>query len=327
MTVDRARTPSAAAAYARAIAAGEAARYGASRARRLMPKTVFPQRARSTRAPSTSPRRCSTASTATTGCSAQVSAAAKQRFETADWHGQQRAQRERIEFYDQRVSEARGAAGDRVQGRRAADGRLAAGQAALHRPAGRPPPARAGRDLLQLGHDQDPAPQLLPQRLHLRAAGGLDRVHRERRAGGDADLPRLLPDARDACATPGVRIVDNFQLQRAVRGPATATSTRGARRCCARSATRSSCAPTSRSRCCRACSSATRAPTWSARSSTASARRRSRCRSCTTADGQLDHRRRAVRRGRPADAVQLRARLLHGRHGGARRPTCSSCAR
>jgi isocitrate dehydrogenase kinase/phosphatase len=34
------------------------------------------------------------------------SALAKQRFETADWHGQQRAQRERIEFYDLRVQEA-----------------------------------------------------------------------------------------------------------------------------------------------------------------------------------------------------------------------------
>ena len=34
------------------------------------------------------------------------SARAKHRFETADWHGQQRAQRERIEFYDMRVNEA-----------------------------------------------------------------------------------------------------------------------------------------------------------------------------------------------------------------------------
>ena len=33
------------------------------------------------------------------------SARAKQRFEVADWHGQQRAQRERIEFYDLRVKE------------------------------------------------------------------------------------------------------------------------------------------------------------------------------------------------------------------------------
>ena len=33
------------------------------------------------------------------------SARAKHRFETADWHGQQRAQRDRIEFYDLRVRE------------------------------------------------------------------------------------------------------------------------------------------------------------------------------------------------------------------------------
>ena len=33
------------------------------------------------------------------------SARAKHRFETADWHGQQRGQRERIEFYDLRVNE------------------------------------------------------------------------------------------------------------------------------------------------------------------------------------------------------------------------------
>ena len=33
------------------------------------------------------------------------SARARHRFETADWHGQQRAQRERIEFYDLRVRE------------------------------------------------------------------------------------------------------------------------------------------------------------------------------------------------------------------------------
>jgi isocitrate dehydrogenase kinase/phosphatase len=36
----------------------------------------------------------------------EASATAKARFEQADWHGQQRAQRERIEFYDQRVNEA-----------------------------------------------------------------------------------------------------------------------------------------------------------------------------------------------------------------------------
>ncbi len=36
----------------------------------------------------------------------EASAAAKQRFERADWPGQQRAQRERIEYYDTRVAEA-----------------------------------------------------------------------------------------------------------------------------------------------------------------------------------------------------------------------------
>ncbi|MDE2081332.1 MAG: bifunctional isocitrate dehydrogenase kinase/phosphatase [Burkholderiales bacterium] len=36
----------------------------------------------------------------------EASAAAKRRFEQADWHGQQRAQAQRIEFYDQRVNEA-----------------------------------------------------------------------------------------------------------------------------------------------------------------------------------------------------------------------------
>ena len=41
----------------------------------------------------------------------ETSAEAKRRFEQADWHGQQRAQRERIEFYDTRVGEA----ADRLQ--------------------------------------------------------------------------------------------------------------------------------------------------------------------------------------------------------------------
>ncbi|MBC7993164.1 MAG: bifunctional isocitrate dehydrogenase kinase/phosphatase, partial [Rhizobacter sp.] len=36
----------------------------------------------------------------------EASAQAKKRYEAADWHGQQRAQRERIEFYDKRVDEA-----------------------------------------------------------------------------------------------------------------------------------------------------------------------------------------------------------------------------
>ena len=133
----------------------------------------------------------------------QASAEAKARFEAADWHGQQRAQAQRIEYYDRRVAEATERLQSEFQAATLADGGLAAGQAALHRPAHRPLPARVRRDLLQLGDDQDPAPQLLPQRLHLRPLGGLDRAPRERRAGGAADLPRLLPDARRRCARPG----------------------------------------------------------------------------------------------------------------------------
>ncbi|MDH4061610.1 MAG: bifunctional isocitrate dehydrogenase kinase/phosphatase, partial [Aquincola sp.] len=37
----------------------------------------------------------------------ETNQAAKQRFEQADWHGQQQAMRERIEFYDQRVRETK----------------------------------------------------------------------------------------------------------------------------------------------------------------------------------------------------------------------------
>ena len=36
----------------------------------------------------------------------ETTRAAQARFEAADWHGQQRAQRERIVFYDLRVTEA-----------------------------------------------------------------------------------------------------------------------------------------------------------------------------------------------------------------------------
>ena len=144
----------------------------------------------------------------------QASAEAKARFEAADWHGQQQAQAQRIEYYDKRVDEATERLQSEFAGGDAADGGLAAGQAALHRPAHRPLPARARRDLLQLGDDQDPAPQLLPQRLHLRPLGGLDRVPRERRAGGAADLPRLLPDRATTLAETWHRVVTNFQLER-----------------------------------------------------------------------------------------------------------------
>ena len=126
------------------------------------------------------------------------SARAKHRFETADWHGQQRAQRERIEFYDLRVKEA--------------VARLEKEFKAGEQPMDVWQQVKLHYIGLLVDHHQPELAEtffnsvttkilhrtLLPQRLHLRAAGGQHRVHRERRAGRHADLPRLLPDARDA---------------------------------------------------------------------------------------------------------------------------------
>ncbi len=100
------------------------------------------------------------------------SARAKHRFETRDWRGQQRAQRERIEFYDLRVKECV----MRLMKEFGADEQPMEvwEQVKLHY-----------IGLLvnhHHGHHQDPAARLLPERLHLRAPGGLHRVHRERRA-------------------------------------------------------------------------------------------------------------------------------------------------
>ena len=69
---------------------------------------------------------------------------------------------------------------------------VAADQAALHRPVDHAPPARVRGDVFQFGVLQDPAPLVFQQRLHFRAPGDLDRIHRERRAGREADLSRVL---------------------------------------------------------------------------------------------------------------------------------------
>ena len=209
----------------------------------------------------------------------ETNRAAKQRFERADWHGQQQATRERIEFYDQRVRGNEEPAADRVRRRCAADGGLAAGQAALHRAAGRPPAAGTGRDLLQLGDHEDPAPQLLPQQLHLRPAGDLHFLHRARRGARADHLPRLLPDAGELARHLGAT-GPRLRSATALRGSRARRRRRGGRTA-APPGQASSPAPISRSRCCRTCSSATRAPMSWARSSTAASRRRSPCRCCT----------------------------------------------
>ena len=224
------------------------------------------------------------------------------------------------------ASTRRSSACARVRRRPPCRRRLAAGQAALHRPADQPPPARAGRDLLQLGHGQAAAPQLLQQRLHLRAPGGQHRVHRERRT-------------RRRCRPTAPTTRRARRLRETWRASSTTSSSqrpfedldRDVDACwqamLSRAAAASGRAPTSRSRCCAACSTATRAPTWSARSSTASARSRSRCRSCTAPQARLVDRRRAVRRGRRCCSSSASPAPTSWSTWRCPAPTCSSCAR
>ena len=54
------------------------------------------------------------------------------------------------------------------------------------------------RDVLQLGVDQDPAPRLFPQPLHLRPPGHLHRAHRRRAAVVQVVLPAAAGPARRA---------------------------------------------------------------------------------------------------------------------------------
>ena len=99
------------------------------------------------------------------------------------------------------------------QPRRGRRGRaVGAGQAPLHRAPDRPQAARVRRDVLQLGVGQDPAPRLLPQPVHLRAAGDVDRAHRRR----SAVVPQLL----SAAAGPAQRADRHrprFRLRAALR--------------------------------------------------------------------------------------------------------------
>ena len=245
----------------------------------------------------------------------QASTEAKARFEAADWHGQQRAQALRIEYYDKRVDEA----AERLQREFEA--------AAL--------PMDVWQQVklhyigLLIDHNQPELAEtffnsVTTKILHrsyfrndfifVRPAVSTEYI--------ENNEPAAQPTYRAYYPTAetlrGDLAADRRQLPAGarVRGPGArrrlgdAGGERAARRAAA-------CAPTSRSRCCRRCSSATRAPTSSARSSTASPRRRSPCRSSTPARRQADDRRRPVRRGRPAARLQLRPRLLHGGDGGA----------
>ena len=157
--------------------------------------------------------RCAKASTATTRCSAIARARPSVISRPATGARSATSARDRIDYYDRRVLETVErierefrSAGPRRQRRRRAVG---AGQAPLHRPADRPQAARVRGDVLQFGVVQDPAPHVLPQPLHLRAAGGLHRAHR----GRSAHLPQLLPAGSRACAHALIDIVLDFRLE------------------------------------------------------------------------------------------------------------------
>ena len=254
------------------------------------------------------------------------SARAKHRFETADWHGQQRAQRERIEFYDLRVkrSDARGwrrssrpASSRWTCGSRSSCTTSACWSTTTSPSWPRPSSTRSPPRSCTARYFHNDFIFVRP--------GGQHRVHRERRAGRHAHLPRLLPDARQRCARPS----------------------------CASSTTSSCSAPFDDLE--RDAGMVLEA--MSARLAQVKLRANFQIQVLSrlffrnkgayvvgkiingfnevpfalpilhNKAGQAGDRRLPVRRGRPADAVQLRARLLHGRHGGAQRPTCSSCAR
>ena len=216
------------------------------------------------------------------------------------------------------------AAAERVRRGVAADGGLASGQAALHRPAYRALPTRARRDLLQLGDDQDPAPQPLPQRLHLRPLGDLDRASRERRA---AALPtyRYYYPTRDTAVGTWHRVITNFQLDRDFEdldrdvASVVAAVDRAARRDPpARQLPDPGAVVALLSQ-----QGRLRRRQDHQRLQRDAVRAANRPRPGRRAGG----RRGALRRGGPAPRLQLRARLFHGRRWRCPRPTSSSCAR
>jgi isocitrate dehydrogenase kinase/phosphatase len=109
------------------------------------------------------------------------SARAKHRFETADWSAQQRAQRERIEFYDLRVREC----SNRLEREfKAGEQPMEIWQQVKlhyigllvdhHQP-------ELAETFFQLGHHQNPAPQLFSKQFYLFPPGGQHRVHRKQR--------------------------------------------------------------------------------------------------------------------------------------------------
>ena len=244
----------------------------------------------------------------------EASAAAKQRFEAADWHGQQRAQRERIEFYDLRVEEA----AERLQRefQAAALPKDVWQQVKLH---------YIG---LLIEHHQPECAEtffnsVTTKILHrsyfhndfifVRPAVSTEYIENDEPAA--VPTYRAYYPTRETLRETWRRIVDNFQLEREFEDldRDVRVGARGGRRAA------------------RPVPDAHQLPDPGAGLAVLPQQGRLRRRQghqrllrdpVRAADparreGQAGHRHGALRRGRPAAAVQLRARLLHGRDGGA----------
>ena len=157
---------------------------------------------------------------------------------------------------------------------------------------------------------------LLPQRLHLRAPGDLAPSTSRTTSRRRADLPRLLPDARRRWPTTVAAHRRQLPAAARVRRPAAATSTACWRRC-ARSFGEVKLRANFQIQVLSSLFFRNKGAYVVGKIINGFIETPFALPILHNERGQLLRRRRAVRRGRPADAVQLRARLLHGRHGGA----------
>ena len=213
--------------------------------------------------------------------------AAKRHFEAGNWLAIQHVARRPHRFLrppragDRRADRARVRA--RRHRRRRRRRAVGAGQAALHRPPDRPQAARVRRDVLQLGLGEDRcAARYFHNRfIFVRPAISTEHI--------DADPPsyRSYYPLQQGLRHALIDIVLDFALRAPLRGfrPRPAQRARRVPPPLPAAVPRSR--PTTRSRCCRRRSSATRPRTSSGASSTARTRIRSSCRSSTTPHGKL----------------------------------------
>ena len=173
--------------------------------------------------------------------------------------------------------------------------------------------ARVRRDVLQLRVVEDCCTG------RISTTGACSSARRSRPSTSTPTRRRIAAITRcsTACAHALIDLVLDLELERALRRFPRRPDprARGVARAACRG--RSSSTRITRSRCCRACSSATRPPTSSAASSTARTRIRSSRRSSTTQRRAAVRRRAADRPRRARAAVLGQSRVLPRRHGSA----------